>query len=59
MTFLRVGSLVPTQWEEINWKKNLWTIPGSPDEDKKGSPGSANTNQIQDVLDRLHELSEW
>ena len=27
MTFLRVGSLTPARWEEMNWKRNLWTIP--------------------------------
>ena len=28
LTFSRVGSLVPTKWEEIDLKKDLWTIPG-------------------------------
>ena len=28
LTFCRVGSLVPTKWEEIDLKKDIWTIPG-------------------------------
>ena len=29
LTFLRVGSLVPTQWDKFDFKKGVWIIPGS------------------------------
>ena len=27
LTLLRIGSLVPPQWDESDFKKGLWTIP--------------------------------
>ena len=29
MTFLRVGSLVPMRWEELDYQQDLWTIPAA------------------------------
>ena len=56
MTFLRVGSLTPARWEEINWKKNLWTIPA--DRMKTGKAHQVPlTEPLKDVLNRLHELN--
>ena len=56
MTFLRVGSLTPARWEEINWKKNLWTIPA--DRMKTGKTHQVPlTEPLKDVLNRLHELN--
>ena len=27
LTFMRVGAIVPSKWDEINWEEKIWTIP--------------------------------
>tara|TARA_E500000178_G_scaffold307131_1_gene319824 strand:+ start:332 stop:529 length:198 start_codon:yes stop_codon:yes gene_type:complete len=35
MTFLRVGSMAPMRWDELDEKKDLWTIPADRMKTKK------------------------
>ena len=29
LTFMRVGAIVPSKWDEINWDDRMWIIPNS------------------------------
>ena len=56
LTFSRVGSLVPTKWEEIDLKKDLWTIPG--ERMKMGKDHSIPlTDPIKEVFDTLRSFN--
>ena len=56
LTFSRVGSLVPTKWEEIDLKKDLWTIPG--ERMKMGKDHfTPLTDPIKEVFDTLRSLN--
>jgi len=56
MTFLRVGSLTPMRWEELNESEDLWVIPG-----KRMKSGEDHkvplTDPLKDVLDSLRKVS--
>jgi integrase len=56
LTFLRVGSLVPTQWDEFDFKKGVWTIPGSRMKAKQDHHIPI-TNQIRDLLESLRRVN--
>ncbi len=56
LTFLRVGSLVPTQWDEFDFKKGVWTIPGSRMKGKKDHLVPI-TNQIKVLLEDLRRVT--
>jgi integrase len=56
MTFLRVGSLVPMRWEELDESKDLWMIPGT--RMKTGHDHLVPlTDPLKEVLDSLRKVS--
>ena len=56
LTFLRVGSLAPTKWDEFDFKKGVWTIPGSRMKGKQDHHIPI-TNQINDLLESLRRVN--
>ena len=56
LTFLRVGSLAPTKWDELDYKKGIWTIPGSRMKGKKDHLVPI-TNQIKDLFEDLRRVN--
>ena len=56
MTFLRVGSLVPMRWQELDESKDLWVIPG--ERMKTGHDHVVPlTDPLKDLLDSLRKIS--
>jgi integrase len=56
MTFLRVGSLTPMRWEELDESKDLWVIPGT--RMKTGHDHLVPlTDPLKEVLDSLRKVS--
>ena len=56
MTFLRVGSVVPMRWEELDESKDLWVIPGT--RMKTGHDHLVPlTDPLKEVLDSLRKVS--
>ena len=56
LTFLRVGSLAPTKWDELDYKRGIWTIPGSRMKGKQDHHIPI-TNQIHDLLESLRRVN--
>ena len=56
MTFLRVGSMAPMRWDELDEKKNLWTIPADRMKTKK-THLVPMTNQLWEVFDSLRTVN--
>ena len=56
MTFLRVGSLVPMRWEELDESADLWVIPG-----KRMKTGHEHlvplTDPLKELLDSLRKFT--
>ena len=56
MTFLRVGSLVPMRWEELDESADLWVIPG-----KRMKTGHEHlvplTDPLKELLDSLKKFT--
>ena len=56
MTFLRVGSLTPMRWEELDESKDLWMIPGA--RMKSGQDHLVPlTEPLKEVLDSLRKVN--
>ena len=56
MTFVRVGSLVPMKWEELDYENDLWIIPA--DRMKGGKEHLVPlTDPIKHLLDRLEKIN--
>ncbi len=56
MTFLRVGSLVPMRWEELDESEDLWVIPGN--RMKNGQDHLVPlTDPLKEVLDSLRKVN--
>ena len=56
MTFLRVGSLVPMRWQELDESKDLWVIPG--ERMKTGHDHVVPlTDPLKDLLESLKKIS--
>lgn len=56
MTFLRVGSLVPMRWDEVDYAANLWTVPGSRMKSGKNH-WVPLTDPIKDLLAHLRKIN--
>ena len=56
MTFLRVGSMTPMRWDELDEKKDLWTIPADRMKTKK-THLVPMTNQLWEVFDSLRTVN--
>ena len=56
MTFLRVGSMAPMRWDELDEKKDLWTIPADRMKTKKRHLVPM-TNQLWEVFDSLRTVN--
>ena len=56
MTFLRVGSLAPMRWDELDESRDLWVIPGS--RMKTGHDHLVPlTDPLKDLLDSLRKVT--
>jgi len=56
LTFLRVGSLVPMRWEEVDDSEDLWTVPGI--RMKNGQDHLVPlTDPLKEVLDSLRKVN--
>jgi len=56
MTFVRVGSLVPMKWSELDYENDLWIIP--PERMKAGKEHLVPlTDPIKQLLDRLEKIN--
>ena len=56
LTFLRVNSLAGLRWEELDYKKNLWTVPASRMKNKQKHLVPL-TDQLKEVFDQLRDLN--
>ena len=56
MTFLRVGSLVPLRWEELDYEQDLWTIPANRMKSGKDHVVPL-TDPLKDVLESLRRFN--
>ena len=61
MTFLRVGSLVPLRWEELDYEQDLWTIPANRMKSGKDHvvPLTDPLKEILESLRRINGASEY
>ena len=56
LTFVRVGSLVPMRWDELDYKNDLWTIPAIRMKGKKEHLVPL-TSQIKRLLDYIRQFN--
>ena len=56
LTFVRVGSLVPMRWDELNYEDDLWTIPANRMKDGKEHLVPL-TEPIKRLLDYLRQFN--
>jgi integrase len=56
MTFLRVGSMAPMRWSEVDYEQNLWVIPA--DRMKSGKQHLVPlTDPLKEVLESIKRVS--
>ena len=56
MIFLRLGSIAPMRWDELDEKKDLWTMPADRMKTKK-THLVPMTNQLWEVFDSLRTVN--
>jgi integrase len=58
MTFLRVGALCPARWDEIDYERQIWSIPDDRMKVSKGEPHVIPlTAPIIDALEQLKRIN--
>ena len=56
MTFLRVGSLVPMRWEELDEEKDIWIVPGNRMKNAQDHIVPL-TKPLKELLEKLHQVN--
>ena len=56
ISFLRVGSLVPVRWDELDYNEMLWTIPADRMKSKKEHEVPI-TEELQKIFDSLYKYN--